>query len=85
MISPSVGFIPSCMLNTSDQLIISIRNWGVNAIDSIPVAYQLNGGSIVWDTLFSVLHSGEIDTLTFTQPEFALRSKHHHGMDSFPK
>lgn len=54
-----------CQLSTSESISVVIKNLGVNSQDTIPLAYQVNSGTIVRDTLFKTITSGNIDTFTF--------------------
>lgn len=67
VINPGVENLPSCMLSANSQLTVAIQNWGVSAMDTIPVAYQLNGGPVVWDTIYPPLISGDVVSFAFSQ------------------
>jgi hypothetical protein len=43
---------------------IKVRNNGLLAVDTIPVGYAVNGGTVIIDTIFSTLNPG--DTVQFT-------------------
>ncbi|MCR9172516.1 MAG: S8 family serine peptidase [bacterium] len=55
--NPGADNIPDCMANGLN-IGITVRNWGVNAVDSIPVAYRINGGSIVQEVIYANIPSG---------------------------
>lgn len=56
-----------CSLTNSEPVVIQVKNAGTDPQDTIPVAYQINGGSIVLDTIFGTLNPGDTATFTFTQ------------------
>lgn len=65
VVSPGVDNVPDCMagaLNVS----IKVRNWGVNAVDSIPVAYRINGGPITQEVFYATIPSGGEYDVTFS-------------------
>lgn len=45
---------------------IKVRNWGVNAVSTIPVGYRVNGGAVSVDTIFSTIPSGDEHDFTFS-------------------
>lgn len=65
VLSPANQNIPDCMTGASGAVKIRVRNWGVNSVDSIPVAYQVNGGTIYWDTVYGNVSTGGSHDLTF--------------------
>lgn len=67
IVNPTFGAYSSC---TSQQLPVTIRvlNNGVQTLDSIPVAYQLDSNLVVWDTIFTRLPSAETVIHTFSTP-----------------
>lgn len=67
IVSPQFGSYSSCV---SQQLNVTVRvlNNGVSTIDSIPIAYQLDNSTIVWDTIYTPLPSAEEITHTFSVP-----------------
>ena len=67
MVNPGVENLPSCMLSANNQMTVEIQNWGVSAMDTIPVGYQLNGGTTIWDTLYPTLVSGDLTSFAFSQ------------------
>jgi len=56
-----------CSLTNSEPITIQVKNAGTATQDTIPVAYQINGGTIVIDTVFATLNSGDTATFTFAQ------------------
>ncbi|MFH1319535.1 MAG: GEVED domain-containing protein [Bacteroidota bacterium] len=56
--------VSGCGLTANEAVIIKVENFGSNAQDTIPVAYRVNGGGAVVDTIFTLINSG--DTLSFT-------------------
>ncbi|MBL4657039.1 MAG: hypothetical protein JKX73_03500, partial [Flavobacteriales bacterium] len=56
-----------CGLSPTESITIEIENFGLSAMDTIPVAYRINGGPIIVDTLFTSLGAGATTLFTFTQ------------------
>jgi hypothetical protein len=54
-------------LGGAEQITITVQNFGMFTQTSIPVFYNLNGGSQVTETYTGTLAVGESDTYTFTQ------------------
>jgi len=52
---------------TTEPVTIDIVNFGTAAQDTIPVAYSVNGGALVLDTLFLLMAPGDTATFTFSQ------------------
>jgi GEVED domain/MAM domain, meprin/A5/mu/Immune inhibitor A-like, MAM domain/Ig-like domain CHU_C associated/Secretion system C-terminal sorting domain len=52
--------------NTRLAVTIEVENFGSNTLTQIPVGYQLDGGTVVLDTIFSTLNYGDTYTFTFT-------------------
>ncbi len=85
IVQPGIDFLPSCMAGANSTLSLIVRNWGVNAVGTIPVAYRLNGGAIYYDTIFSNLASGADYELTFaTPPNFTLGLNNLEVWTAFP-
>ncbi|PCH97287.1 MAG: hypothetical protein COB85_02855 [Bacteroidetes bacterium] len=57
------------ILSVTENITVSIRNYGLNAQDTIPVVYRMNGGPINVDTMFTSLPAGGIASFTFTSTE----------------
>lgn len=56
-----------CALGSAEAITIRVRNYGTNSIVDIPVAYRINGGPAVLDTIFGAnLAPGSGQTFTFT-------------------
>jgi len=71
ILSPGTLNIPDCMTNSGTEIKIQVQNWGVNAVDSIPVAYRINNGVVVTDTILANLQTGDnIDFSFNTGPTF---------------
>lgn len=68
--SPEAGYYPSCYIGDSLPLQINLQNTGTTTLPYLPLAYQLNGGTISHDTLFSVL--GSAAQSVFTVPSAVL-------------
>ena len=58
--SPNSG----CGLDSAEDVTITIINPGLSVQDTIPVGYSINGGTPVFDTVFSTMNPG--DTISFT-------------------
>ncbi|GHT87552.1 hypothetical protein FACS189474_0630 [Bacteroidia bacterium] len=54
--------------STAAAVKVRIKNYGANAITSIPAAYKLNGGTAVTQTFTGNIASGETADFTFTTP-----------------
>lgn len=54
-----------CQLSAAETISIVVKNLGANTQDTIPLAYQVNSGTIVRDTLFNTLSSSSLDTFSF--------------------
>lgn len=63
IISPTA----SCSFTSSEEISISVTNWGSNSISNIPVSYRLNNGTVVTETINQSPAAGEQITYTFTQ------------------
>ena len=50
----------------AETLNITVKNYGTVNVDTIPVAYVLDGGSPVIDTVFASLNPGDTANFTFT-------------------
>jgi len=60
--------IPSaCDLGT-ESLSIGVMNFGANAIVDLPVAYTVNGGAVVLDTITGTINPGQTMAFTFAVP-----------------
>lgn len=68
ILSPGTANVPSCMTGTAGEIKILIHNWGVNIVDSIPVAFRINGGVVSHDTLFSSIPVSGNYSFTFSSP-----------------
>lgn len=66
VVSPSASSYSTCIASAGLPVTIKVTNSGVSTIDTIPVAYQINNGMVVWDTIYTPLPSAEEVTHTFT-------------------
>ncbi|GAB5416703.1 MAG: hypothetical protein Crog4KO_21920 [Crocinitomicaceae bacterium] len=64
ILSPGASNIPSCM-SFDTEVKVKVRNWGVNAVNTVPVAYRLNNGPINLDTIFATIPTGGEYDYTF--------------------
>ncbi len=65
-LKPGTDNLPTCMAGSASEVEILIRNWGINTVDSIPVACQVNGGVIIYDTVFAPIPTGGDYAFTFS-------------------
>lgn len=56
----------SIALTNSERVVVTIKNYGTNTIQKMPVAYSVNGGAAVIDTFKGSLTSGAVDSFVFT-------------------
>lgn len=61
VLSPSPGYYASCMTTDSMDVELRLKNTGVSTLSYLPLAFQLNGGTVLYDTLFSSLSSAVED------------------------
>jgi len=57
--------ISGCGLTATESITVSVRNNGLDVQDTVPLAYSLDGGSMVIDTMFTSLASGNTASFTF--------------------
>ena len=57
LLSPTSGYHPSCLTADSLSVEIILKNQGVKSLAYLPVAFQVNNGAIMRDTLFTSLGS----------------------------
>lgn len=68
----------ACGLTGAEPIVVRLRYWGCDGELptglALPVAYQINGGPVVWDTfvLASALRYGETAEFSFTSPPAVL-------------
>lgn len=62
--SPDEGYIPTCYIGDTLPLEIKLQNTGTTTLSYQPIAYQLNGGAIAHDTVFSSLSSAAQTTFS---------------------
>lgn len=65
ILNPDRGPFGTCMTSSGIQVKVRILNSGVNTVDTIPIAYQLDNNSIVYDTSWTSLPSAEFIDFTF--------------------
>ncbi|KAB2814656.1 S8 family serine peptidase [Phaeocystidibacter luteus] len=65
-VSPQSGVIGDCHNLNTIQATVAISNPGLTAIDSIPLAISFNGGTAMWDTVYTQIPSGGTINHTFT-------------------
>jgi hypothetical protein len=55
--APDEGYFPSCHVGDTLPLQIKLQNTGTTSLPYQPIAYQINGGMVTHDTLFTSLSS----------------------------
>ena len=64
LLGPQGGQYPSCMIADSLPLILQLQNSGTTTLSYLPLAFQINGGTVFHDTLFTSLASAAQATIT---------------------
>jgi len=66
----SIDSPPICgVLGSAENVTLSVRNFGQNTQDTIPVGYTINGGPSVFDTIYTALNTGDTVVYTFSVVE----------------
>lgn len=65
-ITAITGPIVACPGSNAEQISVTLYNYGTQTLTSIPMRYQINGGSIISETLNATLNSNSASTYTFT-------------------
>lgn len=60
IITHQSGFFPDCQFQSNDTLGIRILNSGVQPLINIPVGYQVNGGTLFYDTADITIYSANV-------------------------
>lgn len=68
VLDPAGGSYPSCLGSFGAPLTIRVLNSGISPLINIPVAYQLNGGPLFWDTIPGPVNSANTIDFTFSNP-----------------
>jgi len=58
--------LSGCGLTAAESIVVSVRNNGLDGQDTIPLAYRVDGGPMVIDTMFTYLASGNNASFTFS-------------------
>ena len=58
--------LSGCGLTSTESITVSVRNDGLDVQDTIPLAYSVDGGPMVVDTMFTTLASGSTASFTFS-------------------
>jgi len=67
----------ACGLSAFENVVIQVYNFGADTLDTIPLAYSLNGGPAVIDTLFAILNPGATLSFSFSTPaDFSVYGTH---------
>jgi len=61
--------LTGCALSATESVTIEVENFGIATVTAIPVAYSMNGGPAVVDTLFTTLAPGATALFTFATTE----------------
>ncbi len=64
--SPDEGYYPSCLTASKLPVSFLVQNTGTMSLPQVPLAYQLNSGTVTRDTLFSALSSPSTALLEFS-------------------
>lgn len=56
-----------CDFSAAELVTVKMKNIGLDSQDTIPVAYQINGGPIQRDTIYQLINSGDTLVYTFSQ------------------
>jgi len=59
--------LSSCSHTTNEAVKVWVKNFGTQARYNIPVAYSINNGSVVTDTVRTTVNAGDSVLFTFTQ------------------
>ena len=65
--SVSIASNITCQSSTPESISVVLRNFGTTTLTSIPLAYQIDNGTIVRDTFVGNLTPGNSQAFTFTQ------------------
>lgn len=68
IISPGTLILPSCSNDNTIPIKVNLRNWGTNTLDTIPLAYSVDGQAAILDTLYTSLGTGLAIDFTFNTP-----------------
>jgi PKD repeat protein len=66
LLSPASSYFSDCIDVSATAVTIEVKNEGLDTIDNIPVAFQLNANPIIYDTVAGPLSSGQSTSFTFT-------------------
>ncbi|MEM7038559.1 MAG: S8 family serine peptidase, partial [Bacteroidota bacterium] len=65
ILNPGAAHLPECIAN-QQPIKIKVRNWGLQAVDSVPISYRINGGAIQHDTIFTTIPAGTDQEFSFS-------------------
>ena len=65
LVSPEIKVLPSCAAGDNMRIEINIRNWGINSLSNIPLAYSIDGTTSVKDTAWINLPTGSETKVSF--------------------
>lgn len=66
-VTAMAGIASDCDMTATEELSITIMNYGNDSIKGLDVAYKINGGSAVIESITDTILSGETYDYTFTQ------------------
>lgn len=72
-----------CGLGTADSVKIQVRNFGLAALTSVPVAFSFNGGTAVLDTIRTGIPVGDTVDFTFTTGTVNLSAPGTYTLDAY--
>lgn len=58
---------PACGYSAFEPITVEVNNFGINPLDTIPIAYSLNGGPMIWDTVYGPINAPDTVLFTFAQ------------------
>jgi len=56
------------ILTASEEIVVTIQNYGSTTVTSVPVSYSVDGGTVISETYTGSIAAGASDTYTFTVP-----------------
>jgi hypothetical protein len=66
ILNPSTSVLPACATGNAFNIEILIRNWGINTLSFVPLAFSLDGAVPTLDTAYVTIPSGAQTNITFT-------------------
>lgn len=66
IVNPNTNVLPACVVGSNLTIEVDVQNWGVNGVNYIPLAYSINGGTPVLDTILINLATGMNSPISFS-------------------